>query len=82
MKEQHANEKQKNSPQETQKTLKISPVSLCDKTMNLRQFPTESATSGVRMVEENPHFPTDEQSAPGPISKPLQASVPSVMKCG
>lgn len=74
MKAQHANEKQKNSPQETQKTLKISPISLCDKTMSLRQFPTESATSGVRMVGENPDFSTD--------SKPLQASVPSVMKCG
>lgn len=53
--------------------LKISPISLCDKTMNLRQFPTESATSGVRVVGENPDFPTDEQCARGQflnLSKP------------
>lgn len=81
-KEQNANEKQKNSSQEMQKTLKFSSISLCDKTMNLRHCSTKSATSGVRLVGANPDFSTDDQCVLGQISKPLQASVSSVTKCG
>lgn len=56
--------------------------SLCDKTMKLRHCSTKSAASGVRLVGANSDFSTDNQCVLGQISKPLQAAVSSVMKCG
>lgn len=65
-----------------EKTLKITPFNLHDKTKTPRQVSTKSASSGVTLVGAVPDFSTDKQCALGPISKPLGAPLCTVTQWG